>query len=420
MQPTMKLPHQRTIRFLWYILGIYLSFETASYLWQTSILRSIDAAPMRTLSHWSDPGCTSGRCRLVWIGSNSTLVAQVLNNGVACETSAFSLLRGPRLQSFESDGLIPVSFASSAPESFCVGYDGPHPSLVPLFPLILLWFLWSFCRRFEKTAVTWLAKVSAGKVGIHLGEFRDTIITAIRPMTASWTARRSAYNVHLYGMLIKVFWSDGQLDSRESKVFEEIIAKMAHGAAPENLRLINLAMREAYAEKSSFREHAQRFRREVANCRLALDVALDWLISAAASNNRIEKKQRALLYEAADVFGIPRENVDLELVGYICEEQEEREMEQERARQAHGNRAGTNEPPSDGPPPPRKHPLAWAYRELQCAIGASEPEVKKRYREAMLTYHPDRLRSKGLPPDLLEHAHSRFLGIQKAYEALMV
>ena len=60
----------------------------------------------------------------------------------------------------------------------------------------------------------------------------------------------------------------------------------------------------------------------------------------------------------------------------------------------------------------------------QCyAILESKPEdelsvIKKRYRRLAMKYHPDRIQSQGLPPELLSAAEEKFKEIQDAFDRI--
>lgn len=59
------------------------------------------------------------------------------------------------------------------------------------------------------------------------------------------------------------------------------------------------------------------------------------------------------------------------------------------------------------------------YDVLGCSESATMDEVKKRYRELVHQYHPDKISGKGLPADFTRFAESRFKEIQSAYEQVM-
>jgi DnaJ like chaperone protein len=49
---------------------------------------------------------------------------------------------------------------------------------------------------------------------------------------------------------------------------------------------------------------------------------------------------------------------------------------------------------------------------------SSDAEIKKRYRELVQAYHPDKISSKGLPDEFVQLAHEKFREIQSAYEEI--
>lgn len=66
----------------------------------------------------------------------------------------------------------------------------------------------------------------------------------------------------------------------------------------------------------------------------------------------------------------------------------------------------------------RPNDLAKAYALLETSADASDQDVKKAYRKQMSEHHPDKLASKGLPPEMMEAATEKAQEIQKAYEQI--
>ncbi len=62
--------------------------------------------------------------------------------------------------------------------------------------------------------------------------------------------------------------------------------------------------------------------------------------------------------------------------------------------------------------------LAAAYAVLGVASTASEAAVKRAYRRLLSQNHPDKLASKGLPPDMLKLADEKTHQIRRAYETI--
>ena len=60
------------------------------------------------------------------------------------------------------------------------------------------------------------------------------------------------------------------------------------------------------------------------------------------------------------------------------------------------------------------------YEVLDISPGATDAEIKSRYRDLVKSHHPDALVSKGVPPEFLAGAGRRLAAITSAYEAILV
>lgn len=66
---------------------------------------------------------------------------------------------------------------------------------------------------------------------------------------------------------------------------------------------------------------------------------------------------------------------------------------------------------------PKQH-LHDAYKILEISLTASDAEIKKAYRRQMSKNHPDKLVSKGLPPEMMKLATQKTQKIKEAYETI--
>ncbi len=63
--------------------------------------------------------------------------------------------------------------------------------------------------------------------------------------------------------------------------------------------------------------------------------------------------------------------------------------------------------------------LEQYYKILGCASTDSVDAIKRKYRELVRKYHPDRFASQNLSPEEMKKVNTRFQDIQKAYEKVM-
>lgn len=63
--------------------------------------------------------------------------------------------------------------------------------------------------------------------------------------------------------------------------------------------------------------------------------------------------------------------------------------------------------------------LSKSYEILGCNESDSDQDIKKKYRNLISKYHPDKIQSKELPEDFVVFANQKFQSIQQAYEEIM-
>ncbi len=76
---------------------------------------------------------------------------------------------------------------------------------------------------------------------------------------------------------------------------------------------------------------------------------------------------------------------------------------------------GSNPPPGSGGS--RRRPRN-PYEVLGCSPSATDDEVKKRYRELLSRYHPDKFIGQGYDEEFVNLASRRFQEIREAYETI--
>ena len=66
----------------------------------------------------------------------------------------------------------------------------------------------------------------------------------------------------------------------------------------------------------------------------------------------------------------------------------------------------------------REEDLDAYYKILEVSPNATDAELKSAYRKKCVEFHPDKLQSKGLPPEMLAHAENEMRRINQAYDAI--
>ena len=69
-------------------------------------------------------------------------------------------------------------------------------------------------------------------------------------------------------------------------------------------------------------------------------------------------------------------------------------------------------------PPPPVDDLDWAYRILGVSPRSTPDEIKQAWRDKAKEYHPDKLRGKNVPENLVKLAENKFRQAQNAYEQI--
>jgi len=151
--------------------------------------------------------------------------------------------------------------------------------------------------------------------------------------------------------------------------------------SPEDERYAIEIFRNAKDSPHSFEDFARQFAQVFSSQPRMREIMLDLLVRLAAADGTVHPAEESLLRRAAEIFGLGEELLEGVLGRH----------------------------PAD----PSRH-----YAVLGLSAAASDQEIKARYRQLVVQYHPDKIMAKGLPPEFVELAQKRFTEIQAAYEAI--
>jgi DnaJ like chaperone protein len=140
--------------------------------------------------------------------------------------------------------------------------------------------------------------------------------------------------------------------------------------------------------------------------RQAQHTLMAFLVGIAMADGTFSETERGAIYRLSDLLRLPRREVD-QLISMV---NAQAQFQQGQYRQsAGGGRSSAG---------PRIAELDTAYAALGIEKGATDTEVKRRYRKLMSENHPDKLIAEGVPDELLRVATERAQEITAAYEVI--
>ncbi len=211
--------------------------------------------------------------------------------------------------------------------------------------------------------------------------------------------------------------ADGRVSEGEIALAESVMSRLQ--LSPEQRRLAIGHFNEGKAPDFPLDQVIDALRRDWQGRSLPLRLFLDIQFQMAYADGALGAEQTRLLLHMARRLGLS------EALFRGLDEVARAKRAQGRA----GARAGVPPGGADagwrprgGPRPgPARRPmdaLATAYAVLGVPRTASETEVKRAYRRLLSQHHPDKLVSRGLPPDMLKLADAKTHEIRQAYETI--
>lgn len=209
---------------------------------------------------------------------------------------------------------------------------------------------------------------------------------------------QASYFISVFSMLAKMARADGVVTQHEIDLIQRFMRHEFDLDADAERAAVEI-FRAAKDSPVGFAEFAQQFHEIFNNDPEVLHSMLDLLTRVAMADGQLHPGEQQLLAEAAGIFGIDAQHAQFIFAQHGAT----------GGRRAHG-RSGATPPP----PPATKAP----YDVLGIEPGASDAEVKSRYRKLVTEFHPDKIIAKGLPDEFVKFAEQRFREIQEAYESI--
>ncbi len=160
-----------------------------------------------------------------------------------------------------------------------------------------------------------------------------------------------------------------------------------------------------------------------------VSIVLELLVQMALADGRISEEEYRRLLEVANGLGVPKELIDRMIQMRIAEMQFRQGFYQyQYQQQGNGYYQGGNgqydQGSSDGYAGGQSQQqtsasqLKEAYKIIGVSPDASWEEVRKAHKKLMLKYHPDRLKSQGIPDEMIASYAEKAKDIQAAFDCI--
>ena len=212
--------------------------------------------------------------------------------------------------------------------------------------------------------------------------------------TAAEQRRRTQQSADLFlvdtiSMLAKLATADGSVSSDEIAVIKDFAAN-ALDLSAERMKAVVSIFQTARNSAESFEFHARRlFQAHRADTNLLRHI-LDLLFEVASADNQLSAEEELLLLEAEDIFGI----AGPAFTSF--------RTQKEREHRAHRHTHHTSK--------------SEYLRIMGLDVSSGPTEIKAKYRQLVMQYHPDRVHHLG--PQFRSEAEKHMKTINVAYEAL--
>lgn len=199
---------------------------------------------------------------------------------------------------------------------------------------------------------------------------------------SSLETKQSIYFVATFSMLGKLAKADGVVSRHEIDVIEQVMQNNLR-LTPDARRFAIEIFNEAKDSDRTFEEFARQFHQEFGGSPRILESLIELLMLVAYSDNQLHPAEEEMIRRAVEIFGL------------------ENRFDQLKSR-FHGQ-------PDD---------IGKYYAILGCEQGDDLATIKKKYRKLAMEYHPDRMESEGMSPELKAAAEDKFKEIQHAYDVI--
>ena len=246
--------------------------------------------------------------------------------------------------------------------------------------------------------MSWLGKMIGGTIGFALGgpigavagaafghtfvdKKEDEYLRSIpggRPNLSANEEAQLVFFTAAFSMLAKIAKADGRINEKEILTVERFMVHdlQLDEAGQETAKNI---FRQAVRSDERFDAFARQFYSVFRTQPNIIELMMDILFRVSTADGAISRGEEEMLLSAIRIFNLSSQDFNRLKSRYVK----------------------VADP---------------YYAVLKCEPAASNEEIKKRYRQLVREYHPDKIEAKGLPEEFIKFANDKFNEIQEAYE----
>ena len=243
--------------------------------------------------------------------------------------------------------------------------------------------------------MSWMGKILGGGLGFVFGGPIGAVFGAAlghqafdadsRGGTLSGLENKQGiYFAATFSMLGKLAKADGKVSQQEVDVIDRIMRDNLR--LPEDARKLAINIFNAAKDSDdAFEDYAQQFYDEFGRAEVVLVSIIDLLLVVAYADGELHASEEAMIKSAVHIFGLDAQYAQIK-----------------------GRFTGQGQIDD----------VNQCYQILGCHEEDDTATIKRKYRKLAMEYHPDRIQSKGMTPELASAAEEKFKDIQHAWDVI--
>ena len=223
-------------------------------------------------------------------------------------------------------------------------------------------------------------------IGSSIGNAGQGGLSAGRGRLFDAQQRQALFFTAAYSMVGKLAKADGRICEEEVAVIQRV-SREVMGLDAQTQQFAHNIMTQSINSRETFADYAREFSRLFGRDQDMCSFMMSFLFEVAMADGELHKAEELLLLEAKQYF-----------------------MINDSVYQSLYSRFVKHVAPTIS--------TAKHYETIGVSQDATQAEIKKAYRQKVAEYHPDKIESKGLPPEFMKFANDKMAEINAAYDAI--